>query len=99
MRAMRVFYTDLSFSSSNNAFRPFSKKTLDNTYCVCTIYCMLKNETIIIKGVPADVKRAFKVHCAEISITMKEGILRLMQMDVEGRLLAQPIKKKRRLKK
>lgn len=54
----------------------------------------IKDETMIVKGVPADVKRAFKIHCMEMGITMKEGILRLMQMDVEGRLLAHPIDSK-----
>jgi len=47
---------------------------------------------ILLKNVDPEMKRRFKVHCAEVDITMKEGIIRLIEMDLENRLIAHPIK-------
>ena len=55
--------------------------------------------TIIIKDVPEDIKRRFKVHCAEMDISMKDGILRLMDLEVEQRIMYDPVKKRKRKKK
>lgn len=46
--------------------------------------------TIIIKDVDQEIKRRFKVHCAELGISMKEGFLRLMDLEVEQRILFSP---------
>ena len=55
--------------------------------------------TIIIKDVDEDIKRRFKVHCAEMDISMKDGILRLMDLEVEQRIMYDPVKKRKRKKK
>ena len=55
--------------------------------------------TIIIKDVDEDIKRRFKVHCAEMDISMKDGILRLMDLEVEQRIMYDPVKKRKRRKK
>lgn len=55
--------------------------------------------TIIIKDVNQEVKRRFKVHCAEMNISMKEGILRLMDLEVEQRILFSPIELDKEVKK
>ena len=55
--------------------------------------------TIIIKDVDEDIKRRFKVHCAEMDISMKDGILRLMDLEVEKRILYDPIENRKRKKK
>ncbi len=46
---------------------------------------------IIIKDVPDEIRRRFKVHCAEMDITMKEAILRLMDLEVENNILSSPV--------
>jgi len=47
--------------------------------------------TLIIKDVPDEIRRRFKVHCAEMDISMKDAILRLMDLEVEKRILYSPI--------
>ncbi len=54
---------------------------------------------IIIKDVPEEIRRRFKVHCAEMGISMKEAILRLMDLEVEDRVLFSPVDLKPQEKK
>ncbi len=48
----------------------------------------------IIKNIDPAIGRRFKLHCVEIGITMREALLRLMDLEVEQRLLSCPIKEK-----
>lgn len=51
-------------------------------------------KTMIIEGVPEDLRRNFKVLCTQNDISMREAIIRLMGLEVEKRILIEPIKKK-----
>lgn len=48
-------------------------------------------KAMLIKDVPDDIRIRFKTHCAEMDISMKEGILRLMDLEVEQRILSSQI--------
>lgn len=50
-------------------------------------------KTMIIERVPDEVKRDFKSHCAKVEISMREALIRLMGLVIEGRILACPIDK------
>lgn len=56
-------------------------------------------KTIMIKDVPDEVRRRFKVHCAQMGISMKEAILRLMDLEVEQRILFSPVEPENEIKK
>lgn len=46
---------------------------------------------MIIERVPDEVRRQFKIHCAEMGISMREAIIRLMGLEAEKRILFSPI--------
>ncbi len=51
-------------------------------------------EIIRIEKVPEELKREFKSHCVLSGITMREGLIRLMGLEIEDRILSCPIKEK-----
>ena len=60
---------------------------------------MYNMKAILLKDVPPETGRRFKLHCVEINISMKEGLLRLMDLEVEQRLLSCPVESKPKGKK
>ena len=81
----------------------FFKKVLDYNYYIVYIYFIMeikeKETTLIIKNVPVSIRQRFKVHCAEMDISMKDAILRLMDLEVEKRILYSPIDSAKESKK
>lgn len=51
-------------------------------------------EIIRVEKVPDELKREFKSHCVLAGITMREGLIRLMGLEIENRILACPVKEK-----
>lgn len=56
-------------------------------------------KAMLIKNVPDEIRIRFKTHCAEMDISMKEAILRLMDIEVENNILYSPIDSKSKGKK
>lgn len=52
-------------------------------------------KSIIIRNIPDNVSKWFKVHCAETEMTQNEALIRLMEMEVESKILACPVKEKK----
>lgn len=51
-------------------------------------------KAMLIKNVPDEIRIRFRTHCAAMDISMKEAILRLMDLEVEHNILSSPIDKK-----
>ena len=56
-------------------------------------------KAMLIKDVPDEVNREFRIRCLEVGITMKEGILRLMKLVNEKQISFTPIDEKPEKKK
>lgn len=53
-------------------------------------------KAMLIKDVPDDLNRLFRIRCLEMGISMKEGILRLMGLVNEERILFSPIEQEKK---